>query len=62
VDSELPFSLSSFIAERRGISEREAEELLAHWLETYESRSHSTHPAPAEADYERDASSLRICA
>jgi hypothetical protein len=58
--SELPCSLGAFVAMRRGISIEEAEELIAHWVETYEPRAVQAHLPPTEAGHDR-ADSLRNC-
>jgi hypothetical protein len=59
--SELPCSFGAFVAGHRGISVGEAEELIAHWVETYEPRATQAHLLPTETDHDR-AGSLRNCA
>jgi hypothetical protein len=34
-----PCSFTAFVAEHHGVSVREAEQLIEHWLETYEPRT-----------------------
>lgn len=60
--SEQPCGFTTFVARRRGIGLRDAEQLIEHWLETYE----PTTPHPlflsTETNDDRDTGRLRNCA
>ena len=60
--SELPCSFSAFVGVRRGISVREAEQLIEHWFESYQPCARQAHFLPTETDDDREPGSLRICA
>jgi hypothetical protein len=55
-------TFSAFVAEHRGIGMHEAEQLIEHWLETYEPITRPAPFLPTETDDDRDPSYLRICA
>lgn len=60
--SQAPFSFSAFVAERRGLSQAQAEQLLTKWLETYEpSLRPSAETDPKSAPPPR-SDELRFCA